>query len=232
MNFFKLEADGNDFIFIIDNDSVLDVAKLCDRKKGIGADGLITIDSLYNVSIYNADGSEAMFCGNGLRCACKLINILTNKTSINFYINNHVVPTNIEDDKCNVLMPTPMMINYNNGYFVSMLNKHYIIFTNNIKTFSFDDSLVEICKQKKCNVSAIEIVNRRQIKIRTYEYGVKETSCCGSASLSCFFVCYMLDKVESNIQVISSGGTINCYNKNNKYYIQGKANLVYKGEIQ
>lgn len=233
MTFYKLEATGNDFIFLIDNDEKIDVKKLCDRKLGIGGDGLIHIDNLYNVTIYNADGSLANMCGNGLRCACKLINVLTNKVNVNFYINNHVIETKMVDENiAYVLMPSPMMISYNVGYFVSLLNKHYIIFTNNIDNFSFSDELIKISNDKQCNVSVIEVINRRQIKVRTYEYGVKETLSCGSASIACFFVCFMLDKVESNIQVINKGGTVSCFNKNNKYYLQGNVNFVYKGELQ
>lgn len=233
MTFYKLQATGNDFIFFIDIDEKVDVKQLCDRRKGIGADGVIIIDSLYNVTIYNADGSLANMCGNGLRCACKLINSLTNKTNINFYINNHVIETKmVDEDTSYVLMPTPMMINYDNGYLVSLLNKHFILFTNNIDTFIFDESLIKLSNEKQCNISVIQIINRRQIKIRTYEYGVKETLSCGSASLASFFVCFMLDKVESNIQVINNGGVLSCFNKNNKYYLQGKVNYIYKGELQ
>ena len=84
MTFYKLQATGNDFIFFIDIDEKVDVKQLCDRRKGIGADGVIIIDSLYNVTIYNADGSLANMCGNGLRCACKLINSLYFMSFIGF----------------------------------------------------------------------------------------------------------------------------------------------------
>ena len=232
MTFYKLEACGNDFIFFVDIDENIDVKKLCNRNYSVGADGVIIIDSLYNVTIYNSDGSLANMCGNGLRCACKLIHYLTKKETISFYINNHAIPCRmIDENTANILMPTPMMINYNSGYLVSLLNKHYVVFTNNIDNFTFDESLIQLSNEKQCNVSVVEVLNRRQIKIKTYEYGVKETLCCGSASLACFFVCFMLDKVESNIQVINNGGTLSCYNKNNKYYLQGKVNLLYKGEL-
>ena len=86
MEFYKLEANGNDFIItILDKPTYYNISLLCNRNKGIGSDGYINIDNKFNVSIFNSDGSKANMCGNGLRCLVKLLNHLTNKNCFTFY---------------------------------------------------------------------------------------------------------------------------------------------------
>lgn len=233
MEFYKLEATGNDFILVVD-DTIenIDVKKLCDRHNGIGADGIITIDKALNIKIFNSDGSQAKMCGNGLRCVCKLLNHLTNEKEFHVLIDNsRIYIKQIDEGNAMVEMPLPIMISYENGYFVSLLNNHYVIVTSDISSFKFDENLKKISSDKQCNIHAIEILNRKQIKMKSYEYGVGETKSCGSGSLACFFAMYMLGKVEKNVSMIQAGGTVNCLCKNNKYYILGPVNLICKGEV-
>ena len=67
-------------------------------------------------------------------------------------------------------------------------------------------------------------------KIKTYEYGVKETKSCGSGSISSFYVCNMLGLVDDTVDIISSGGTHKCVYINSNYYLIGSSTIVYKGE--
>lgn len=233
MNFYKLEATGNDFILILnDLNTALDIKKLCNRHEGIGADGLILIDSYFNIKIYNSDGSEAKMCGNGMRCVCKLLNYLTKKNEFNVFLNQNKIPLKqIDDNTANVLMPQPIMITYENGYFVTLLNNHYIILTHHLDYFQFNDTLINISINNHCNVHAVEIINQKEIKMKSYEYGVGRTKSCGSGSVATFFALYMLNKVNQKVNIIQEGGIVTCLCKNNQYYIQGNVNLVYKGEL-
>jgi len=231
MEFYKLSATGNDFILFVNQDiSNINISKLCNRNYSIGADGIITIND-NKVSIYNADGSKASMCGNGLRCVSKLLSYLNN-TSINtIYIENKpYYLKQLDDNNAELIMPTPIMMSYKNGYLVNVSNNHFVFITNDLDKVNFNDYL-DIVKDKKANIHAIKIIDRNNIYIKTYEYGVKETLSCGSGSVACFFVLYMLNKVENNLNVISSGGVVNVRNENNNYILKGNVNLVYKGEL-
>ena len=233
MEFYKLEATGNDFIVtILENVTNLNMKELCDRQKGIGADGLINIDPYYNVSFFNADGSNANMCGNGLRCVSKLLYFLTKKKDNCVYINN--VETNIKQVKDNyscITMPSLFMVKQNDYYLVNVSNQHMIILTNDAINYEFSELQINYSTKNKCNITALEIIDRRNIKIKTYEYGVGLTKSCGSASMSSFYVSYMLDKVDSKVNVHQLGGTTICEYKDGKYYLSGEVNLIYKGEL-
>ena len=231
MEFYKLEANGNDFIItILDKTTDYNISLLCNRYKGIGADGYINIDNKFNVSIFNSDGSKANMCGNGLRCLTKLLNFLTNKDTFTYYLDGSEILANIEDNEISITMPSPMMIKQDNGYYVNLLNNHYIELVKNINSFSFNDTHIQISNDNKCNVHAVEITNTNQIKIKSFEYGVGETLSCGSGSMCAFYVCYMLNKVNKEVNVISSGGKLTCKCENGKYILKGNANYIYKGE--
>ncbi len=233
MDFYKLEATGNDFIIILnDIHTPLNIAKLCNRHQGIGADGVILLDSYFNVKIYNSDGSEAKMCGNGMRCVCKLLNYLTEKEEFTVFLNGSKIELKqINEHTANVLMPQPVMLSYEKGYFVSLLNRHYITLVDHIESFQFNDELKKLSSTNKCNVHAVEIINHKKIKMKSYEYGVGFTKSCGSGSLASFFALYMLDKIDKMVDIIQEGGVVTCLCKNNQYYIQGNVNLLYKGEL-
>lgn len=233
MEFYKLEATGNDFIItILDDVNNLNIKQLCDRHKGIGADGLINIDSYYNVSFYNADGSNANMCGNGLRCVSKLLYYLTKKKDNTIYINSkETYLKQVKDNISCITMPSLFMVKQDDYYLVNVSNQHMIVLTNDAINYEFNQHQISYSNKNKCNITALEILDRRNIKIKTFEYGVGITKSCGSASMASFYVGYMLDKVDSKVNVHQMGGTTICEYKDGKYYLSGEVNLIYKGEF-
>ena len=233
MIFYKLQATQNDFIIVLDDNlKDINIKDLCNRNKYIGADGFILIDSNNNVYFYNSDGTKANMCGNGLRCVSKLLFYLNNNKTNKVYVNNNEITLIQEDiNYASISMPDPIMINYKEGYFVYLLNYHYIIIVDNIDNFTFNESHFKILDDKKCNLHAIQIINKGKIKIKTFEYGANYTLSCGSGSLASFFVLYMLNKVNDEIEVITQGGTLKCSYNNKMYYLKGPVYLVYKGEL-
>ena len=221
-SFYKLEASGNDFIIFIDVDyKTINISKLASRNYGVGADGIIFIDSFYNVKIFNADGSNALMCGNGMRCLCKLLSFLTNCNEHLVYINNKEINlTKVNNDEYKVEMPIPFFV-----------NNHIVYLKKNIDNIEFTDKDIELSKNEKANIHYVSLVDKNNFKIKTYEYGVGKTKACGTGSIASFFTLLMLNKVEDEANAMQDGGIIKCSIKNNKYFLEGNANLIYKGEI-
>lgn len=233
MLFYKLQATGNDFIILL-NETIKQekVKELCNYHTGIGADGLITIDNNNNIEIFNNDGSIANMCGNGLRCICKLLSFINHQDNNTVFINNNSFNLfQINETFAKTSMPNPMMVEYETGYYITLANNHYIILTNSLEKYIFNKDLLDISNKLKCNIHVVELVNKNEIKMKSYEYGVGFTNSCGSGSLAAFFCLYMLDKVNDHIKVRQSGGNVFCSYENNKYYICGEVKLVYKGEL-
>lgn len=231
MEFYKLQANGNNFIITISNDVLnQDIEKMCDYKYGIGADGYINIDSKFNVSIFNKDGSSAKMCGNGLRCLVKLLSKLTNQTSFTFYINGKEVYGYIENELCSISIDSPILLKQNEGYYLSLMNNHFVSFDDDIDQYCFTEKDIEFCNKNKCNMHIVKVINKTKIKIKTYEYGVGKTTSCGSGSICAFYVANMLNKVNDQIEIISEGGSLFAEILNNKYILKGMVKLIYKGD--
>lgn len=231
MEFYKLEANGNNFIVTINNNDLSkDIVRMCSEKYGIGADGYLNIDSNFNVSIFNKDGSTANMCGNGLRCLVKLLNTLTNEKSFTFFVNGKSIYSYIENSLCAIAIDSPILLKQSNGYYINLMNNHFIMFKKDVQNYVFTDKDIDFSKSNNCNIHAIEIINKRKIKIKTYEYGVGVTTSCGSGSICAFFVCNMLGKVGNSAEILTDGGSLFVEMSNNKYILKGVSNLIFKGE--
>ncbi len=267
IEFTKMVASGNDFIIINRHPSPVtrhprDFAKkICHRKYGIGADGLLVLEKIktadVRMRIFNADGSEAEMCGNGARCAAfyvanrkpiteNPITIETKAGIIQSVVNNGSIKIKLTDPKA---LRLGFSIKVNGRLMkVNFLNTgvpHVVIFVeglDKIDVFNLG-SLIRNHKQFKpfgTNVNFVEIINDNSIKIRTYERGVEdETLACGTGSVaSALISAYHLPLITR--------GLINVYTKGGEvlkvYYIkegdnfrdvwlEGKANIVYQGEF-
>ena len=169
--FTKMHGCGNDYIYINVSQHPIDDpvrAAVCwsDRHKGIGSDGLVLIDKSpipeadFSMHIFNADGSEAMMCGNASRCIGKYLyeRGLTTKTEIRLltlsgikilqlHINNGIVESVTVDMGEPVLENTAQFIptrGLEQGTFVSMGNPHYVIFTDDVDQGRRDEFLNSI----------------------------------------------------------------------------------------
>ena len=232
MEFYKLESNGNNFIVTINKDiNKFKIAKLCDYKIGIGADGLLNIDSNFNVSIYNNDGSKAKMCGNGLRCLVKLLNYLSNEDSFIFEVSGNKVIGYKENDYYAIATSSPMMMKYDDGYFVNLYNNHYIKFVNDIENYVFSTNDIYFSKEHQCNIHVIKVISKNKIRIKTYEYGVGITSSCGSGAICSFYLSNMLDKASNKCEIIADGGISYCEVNNDKYILKADVSLIYKGEL-
>lgn len=229
-----MHASGNDFVFLYNDISQLDIIKICDRKFGIGCDQLIIIDDFdeqsckMNVSIYNQDGSMAKMCGNAMRClaemyaqSSRIIVQVKNGVSVEIFIKNGV---------SNVQFATPVIENdiVNNG------NLHKVFIVN-------DFNNIDTRQNDKYNVNYVKIIDNSSLYVKTIERGVGETLSCGSGIIASCFYCKNMFKTNK-INVLTDGSVI-LRNKfgiediisvefeENAVFLQGNGHYVASGEI-
>ena len=227
IEFFKYQGTGNDFI-IIDNRSLLFnkndnefISSLCDRKFGIGADGLILLekDLKYDFKMiyFNADGSESTMCGNGGRCIVMFANhlsIINNKAS--FVAVDGVHEAYIKEDLIFLKMnDVSKIINVKDGYILNTGSPHYVRKIDSLSNIDLikESRLIRNDKSisdKGVNVNFAEVKHSSQLKLRTYERGVEdETLSCGTGVVASVVSLYLNNFLKGNyVDVITKGGNL------------------------
>ena len=196
IRFTKMHGCGNDYIYINMMDQQLPNPKEAaivwsDRHKGIGSDGLVLIDKSpvpeadFSMHIYNADGSEAMMCGNASRCIGKYLyeRGLTQKTRIRLLtlsgikvLDLHLTPEGVVDS-VTVNMGKPVLEDasqflgdrvLDKGTFVSMGNPHYVIFTDDVDQVGETGRMLERhpAFPQRCNIEFARI----QIEVKNAKH--------------------------------------------------------------
>jgi len=232
-----MSGAGNDFVIIdkrqnlsltIDNKFV---QKICDRRNGIGADGLITIEdsSDYNfiMDYYNADGSTGSLCANGARCAIRFASESgrLNNTEAYFLSNGEKYKGEVKSDsEITFYLNSPKKIKYNfkikaggkllNAHYADTGSPHLIIDLSESEGFlkSLDKVPVEALGREirylsefepaGTNVNFIDVKDG-VIRIRTYERGVEaETLACGTGSVAAAVICYVNHKLSLPVEII------------------------------
>lgn len=235
--FTKMSGAGNDFVVVDKRNNgnlTIDkklVQKVCDRRNGIGADGLITIEDStdydFLMNYYNADGSTGSLCANGARCAILFASesgrLKDNKAE---FISNDVVYKGevISDSGIRFYLNPPKKIKYNfkikvggkllNAHFADTGSPHVIIDVRESEGFltSLDEMPVEALGREirylsefepaGTNVNFIDVKDG-VIRIRTYERGVEtETLACGTGSVAAAVICYVSHKLSIPIEII------------------------------
>ena len=264
---------GNDYIYInvsqhsIDDPKAVAI-KWSDRHKGIGSDGLVLIDKSpvpeadFSMRIFNADGSEAMMCGNASRCIGKYLfeKGLTTKTDIRLLtlsgikvLSLHVKDNNVESVTVDMGepafdVPTQFIASrgLGKGTFVSMGNPHYVIFTENVDQVGETGHTLEHhpAFPQRCNIEFARIEDDGSIRTRVWERGSGVTQACGTGACATAVAAVLTGKAGRTSQVVMDGGTLSIewceYNRSvegrffqkNHVYMTGPAEFVFEGEIE
>lgn len=261
LNFMKMEALGNDYIYVdmIENRgiNVADIRtwarSLSDRHKGIGGDGVIILDASsssgeISTRIFNADGSEAEMCGNGLRCVAQLaydrvytkgkneFDILLKKTNrkVRAFVDNDSVTINMGAavlEKEATLEFNGEKIAYTS---INIGNPHVVVFTRDLDSLKIEEigSFIENHEifPNRTNVEFVNLVDKENINMRVWERGAGETMACGSGA--CASVAAAINKkiCSDTVNVNMPGGTATVSRKNESMYLTGPVNYVFKGE--
>src|SRR5581483_8831382 len=118
LNFCKMNGAGNDFVMLDNRNLALQlsgeaIAKLCDRHRGVGADGVLLVEPPANgadfkMRYYNADGGEAEMCGNGARCFARFASRITGRdAALSFETPAGVIRAEFEGDNVRLAMSDP-----------------------------------------------------------------------------------------------------------------------------
>jgi diaminopimelate epimerase len=224
IHFSKYQATGNDFV-LIDNRSaqynltIDQIRKICDRKFGVGADGLMLIEKHptldFNLVYYNSDGSQSL-CGNGSRAAVRMasaLNMVNGKAVFNAYDGEHaaeLLPAGIVKLKMNDVTTTKKV---GEDYFINTGSPHYIKFVKDIRQYPVFKEGREIRYNVQyqpggTNVNFVELLPDNTIFVRTYEKGVEdETLSCGTGIVAAALAA-SLKGYRSPIKVKALGGEL------------------------
>ena len=265
LRFTKMNGAGNDFI-LFDNrtrDIDLDrnqIAQLCDRHRGIGADGILLLEKPTNradfrMRYFNADGGEAEMCGNGARCFARFANrVAGQKAKISFETPAGVISAELKDDLVTLRMTEPADMRLNVDLPVVAENKT-VHFINSgvphvvIPVAKIDDADVrregaairhhKMFSPNGTNVNFIEKRGPNKIAIRTYERGVEdETLACGTGIVAGALIFAASENTNGPINVIARGGDeleVGFEKSGDRFSnvtLTGPAEFVFEGTIE
>ena len=253
INFYKYQGTGNDFIIIDTRDlnydfSKNEISKLCDRKFGIGADGVMLInnhdDCDFEMQFYNPDGSMS-FCGNGSRCAvlfCFHNGLCQRKSS--FLTNDgihHAEVVGAQEVKVDIVSPIKVNELDNGDFKINTGSPHYIKFINNLENLSFINDCHKIRYDDEYKLEGINVnmvsENETGIDVRTYERGVEdETLSCGSGVTAAALSFALSKDFGESVNVKTKGGVLKVeFKRQNGFfedvYLTGPAHFVFRGEF-
>jgi diaminopimelate epimerase len=268
--FAKMVASGNDFI-ILDQRKKSFVNKLkslavsiCNRKYGIGADGLLILEKSkiadMRMRIFNPDGSEPNMCGNGIRCAAFYVALSHQPSNnsarvMNFETKAGVLNTQVYKNKAEVKvrmakpkdikLGLPIKVNKRTirVNFINTGVPHAVIFVEGMDNIDVVDIGRQIRFHKRfqpqgTNVDFVQLMDERNIKLRTYERGVEdETLACGTGGVAAALIYALRIKQYAirRINVHTKSGEIlkvefgKINGKFSDVWLQGTAKMVYSG---
>ncbi|MBQ2225250.1 MAG: diaminopimelate epimerase [Prevotella sp.] len=274
VEFTKMHGAGNDYIYV--NTLIYEIPdpsaaaiKWSAQHTGIGSDGLVLIgkpskdcDADFSMRIFNADGSEAMMCGNASRCIGKYLfeRGLTNNTNIKLetrsgiktlqlHIRHNIVrsvtvdmlsprfdvPEQFDNER-NVVQRS--FLNVKCSKFVSMGNPHYVIFVDDISTIDVAalGSKLEYnpAFPERCNIEFAQILNRDEIRTRVWERGSGITMACGTGACATAVAAASLNLSSRKSDIIMDGGTLHIEwdEATNHVMMTGPAEFVFDGRIK
>jgi diaminopimelate epimerase len=255
IHFYKYQATGNDFVLIDNRNnslslSVDQIKKICDRKFGIGADGLMLIEKDqgldFKLEYYNSDGTQSL-CGNGSRAAmhfASFLGIVNGRASFNAYDGKHdaeLLPSGIVRLKMNDSLG---VIPVETDYTINTGSPHYIKFVENVTDIQvFHEGrkirYSDIYKEKGINVNFVELLPNNTIFVRTYERGVEnETLSCGTGVTAAALAAASVKGYKSPVLVKTPGGDLSVEFKTGQagtfpdIFLIGPAKMVFEGNLE
>lgn len=257
IQFFKYQGTGNDFIMIDNRNDVFPknntklIKQLCDRRFGIGADGLILLEndkiSDFKMVYYNSDGNESSMCGNGGRCIvafAKQLNVIEEETTFIAVDGEHYAKIS-DEGTVSLQMKNVDEIKMASDYvFLNTGSPHHITLVEDVKSIPVKEigsqiRYSDLYGKAGSNVNFVEIISDSLFAVRTYERGVEdETLSCGTGVTAAAIAMNAIGKTNSNeIALLVEGGELKVtFKKEGKNYsdvfLIGPATFVFEGDIE
>jgi len=259
MEFVKLVGSGNDFVFLDNRSGAITrrkelAVRICDRKFGVGADGLVLIEKTRKADvlmrIFNPDGSEAEMCGNALRCTGRFVRErrISGAKKVTVETKAGIFTAESVNDEIRAGMRIlgvprldlviPVSGKKHIGHFIDTGVPHTVLIVSDVK--NVDIRVLggairhhRLFHPKGTNVDWVETVGKNTLKIRTYERGVEdETLSCGTGTVAGAVIAFLSGLVEPPVTVIAASGellTVTFTRGLDNIFLQGKTHRPFSG---
>jgi len=250
VDFVKVHGLGNDFI-VVDGPYLpdsSDTARWCERRTGIGADGVLVIESIdtgrMSMRYWNADGGEAEMCGNGLRCVAKLGYdrgwVTDRRFIVETAVGDHEVQVKEKSVVAFVGVPNPfrtgtLTVAEHEVHPFAIGNPHAVMFVDDIEdapvttvgpVIEHDPLFPD-----RTNVEFVQVIEDGGIRVRVWERGVGETSASGTGATAAAYIAHTVAGVTVPVQVHLSGGRLTVTFDEAGAWMEGPAEVVYSGTL-
>ena len=256
LKFYKYQGTGNDFVIVDNFQGNIDlsneqIAHICDRKFGIGADGLMLLEKSnkydFEMKYYNADGNLGSMCGNGGRCIVKFafdINLIDEHAMFLAVDGVHEARIDKEGIVSLEMNDVDALIKIDNSTCeLNTGSPHYVSFVNDISAMDVFKSGREIRYNDVYSKDGINVnfvaIDGEHLKIRTYERGVEnETLSCGTGVTAAAIAAFNLGLIKSKLVTVKAMGgdltvAFECNeDKFTNVVLSGPANKAFEGTIE
>lgn len=258
IKFFKYQGAGNDFIIIDNRDSQFpelstkEIAQLCDRRFGIGADGFMLLqnskDSDFEMVYYNADGNIGSMCGNGGRCIvafAKKLGIIKGATNFLAVDGMHNATINESGDWISLKMQDVNHIDHDgDDYVLNTGSPHYVRIVSDLKNMNVASEGASIRNNNTYQKEGINVnfaaAENKGYFVRTFERGVEdETLACGTGATAVALAMALHHKqtgnIETPIRVLGGDLSIRFRAEDEHFtdiFLEGPAKFVFEGTIE
>ena len=257
LEFYKYQGTGNDFV-MIDNrsnsfpkENTQLVAHLCDRRFGIGADGLILLDTDattdFRMVYYNSDGNLSSMCGNGGRCLvafAKKLNVIQNETTFMATDGLHYATVGADGIVSLQMIDVAEIKNTPDYSFLNTGSPHHVQLVTDLEHYNVKENGAairygDLYGQQGSNINFVKKIDDATFSLRTYERGVEdETLACGTGATAVAIAMNATGQTDLNtIHLNVEGGklAVSFDIEDGKYtnvFLKGPAEFVFKGTIQ
>jgi diaminopimelate epimerase len=265
LRFYKLQGAGNDFVLLdactqpLTSGEVASLARrLCDRRFGVGADGLLIVEPSeradYRMRLYNADGSEATMCGNGIRCVARYLweHHCPDAGSLAIETGAGVRRVHrLSERQFRVEMGTPkIMPTLECGSYASALAEaslqhskvsvvhtgapHLVLFVDSVDAFPLEALGAQLEHHPqfpdRVNVSVAQVESPSLVRARVWERGAGATLACGTGACAIVVAGVQMGRLERTARVQMPGGTLTVeWRPDGTLWLTGDAELVFEG---